>query len=95
MTLKQTIEYFKNKIDNSECVEDYKQLKLWLEELDRFKTIQINDEISNHFANIGSLGCVHCDHKDEYIIDLEHENKLLKNRIKELEEYLDIMKKLP
>jgi hypothetical protein len=31
----------------------------------------VNEEIKNVFANMSTVGCVNCDHKDEYIIELE------------------------
>jgi len=98
-TLKEIINYYEN-IPNPNNYD--KQLKNWLKELQRFRTIQINEEISNPFANVSSLGCVHCDHKDEYIIDLEKENdelkqevSMLEEKIEKIKEVLEMMKKLP
>ena len=39
---------------------------------------RVNENIKSPFANISGLCCVHCDHKDEYIIELEKENQKLK-----------------
>lgn len=33
----------------------------------------VNEEIKKVFANVSTVGCVNCDHKDEYIIELERE----------------------
>ena len=38
-----------------------------------WKTV-VNEEIKNPFANISTVGCVNCEHKDEYIIELEEHN---------------------
>ena len=35
----------------------------------------VNEEIKNPFANVSTAGCVNCDHKDEYIIELEQKYK--------------------
>lgn len=44
-----------------------------LEELKRWRTNQINEKIKNPFANTSTLICHNCDHKDEYIEELERE----------------------
>lgn len=44
-----------------------------LEELKRWRTDQINDKIKNPFAWTSTLICHNCDHKDEYIEELEFE----------------------
>lgn len=38
-----------------------------------WKTV-VNEEIKNPFVNISTVGCVNCEHKDEYIIELEEDN---------------------
>lgn len=43
---------------------------------------RVNKDIKSPFANISGLCCVHCDHKDEYIIELEEENEKLKKLLK-------------
>lgn len=42
-----------------------------LEELQRWRTDKINENINNVFANTSTLICHNCDHKDEYIEELE------------------------
>jgi hypothetical protein len=41
-----------------------------------------NPKIKSPLANISGLCCVHCDHKDEYIIELQEENEKLKRLLK-------------
>ena len=48
----------------------------------RTKQWRVNKDIKRPFANISGLCCVHCDHKDEYIIELEEENEKLKKLLK-------------
>ena len=43
---------------------------------------RVNKDIKSPFANISGLCCVHCDHKDEYIIELEEKNEKLKKLLK-------------
>lgn len=42
-------------------------------ELERWHTDKINKNIKNEFANKSTLICHNCDHKDEYIAELEQE----------------------
>lgn len=42
-------------------------------ELERWHTDKINKNIKNEFANKSTLICHNCDHKDEYIEELEQE----------------------
>ena len=58
------------------------QLARWLEELKRHRQFRVNKAIKNPFANISGYVCHHCDHKDEYIIELEEENAELKRLLK-------------
>ena len=44
-----------------------------LEEVQRWHTSVINPNIKNEFANRSTQICVNCDHKDEYIEELEAE----------------------
>lgn len=44
-----------------------------LAELSRWNTTEINPKIKNVFANTSTLICQNCDHKDEYIEELEAE----------------------
>lgn len=44
-----------------------------LEEVQRWHTSEINPEIKNVFANTSTQICHNCDHKDEYIVELEAE----------------------
>ena len=48
----------------------------------RTKQWRVNKDIKSPFANISGLCCVHCDHKDEYIIELQEENEKLKRLLK-------------
>ena len=44
-----------------------------LEEIQRWHTSEINPKIKNMFANTSTQICHNCDHKDEYIEELEAE----------------------
>ena len=44
-----------------------------LEEVQRWHTSVINPNIKNEFANTSTQICQNCDHKDEYIEELEAE----------------------
>ena len=44
-----------------------------LEEVQRWHTSEINPNIKNEFANTSTQICHNCDHKDEYIEELEAE----------------------
>lgn len=50
----------------------------------RTKQWRVNKDIKSPFANISGLCCVHCDHKDEYIIEPEEENQKLKQMLKKV-----------
>lgn len=56
------------------------EIKQQLSELERWHTTEINPKIKNVFANTSTQICHNCDHKDEYIEELEAE----------MEEYLAI-----
>ena len=47
------------------------QIVDWLEELKKWRTSIVNKDIKNPFANTSTLICHNCDHKDEYIVELE------------------------
>lgn len=47
-------------------------------ELERWHKDHINEKIKNPFANTSTLICSNCDHKDEYIEELEAEAEELK-----------------
>lgn len=49
-----------------------KDVKNGMEELSRWHTSRINKKIKNPFAYTSTVGCFNCDHKDEYIEDLEY-----------------------
>ena len=49
------------------------EIKEHLAELERWHTDTINHKIKNVFANTSTLICHNCDHKDEYIEELEAE----------------------
>ena len=44
-----------------------------LEEIQRWHTSEVNPNIKNVFANMSTQICNNCDHKDEYIVELEAE----------------------
>ena len=50
--------------------------------LNRLSQTKVNHQIKNPFAFTSGLCCHHCDHKDEYIIELEEENEELKKMLK-------------
>jgi hypothetical protein len=62
-----------------ECLSEYadhesaKQLIKLLEELKRWRTDKIAPNIKNPFAYTSTLICHNCDHKDDYIEELEAE----------------------
>lgn len=58
------------------------------EELERWHTDVINERIKNPFAYTSTLVCHNCDHKDEYIEELEFEVKELNKKIEALESEL-------
>ena len=66
----ETIEKLRKEKAERECV--IKRLQQW----------RINLAIKSPLANISGLCCVHCDHKDEYIIELQEENEKLKRLLK-------------
>lgn len=47
------------------------ELKKDLEELERWRTEKINENIKNPFVQTSTLICSNCDHKDGYIAELE------------------------
>ena len=49
-----------------------------LERLSDMKQWRINYKIENQSANISGLCCPHCYQKDEYIVELENENRELR-----------------
>lgn len=49
------------------------EIKEHLAELERWHTDTINQKIKNVFANTSTLICHNCDHKDDYIEELEAE----------------------
>ena len=61
-----------------EELEKYRQIgtvddvKNGMKELSRWHTSRINKKIKNPFAYTSTVGCFNCDHKDEYIEDLEY-----------------------
>lgn len=57
-----------------ECgMEDLKMAIKALEEIQRWHTSVVNPNIKNEFANRSTQICVNCDHKNEYIEELEAE----------------------
>lgn len=59
--------------------------------LNRLSQTKVNHQIKNPFAFTSGLCCHHCDHKDEYIIELEEENEELKKMLKQAVEDLDFI----
>lgn len=51
-------------------IEDIEKMQ---KELERWHTSEINSRIRNVFANVSTVCCMNCDHKDEYIEELEAE----------------------
>ena len=49
------------------------EIKQKLAELERWNTTEVNPKIKNVFANTSTQICHNCDHKDEYIEELEAE----------------------
>ena len=47
------------------------EIRQKLAELERWHTNNVNAKIKNVFANTSTLICHNCDHKDEYIEELE------------------------
>ena len=54
-------------------MEDLEMAIKALEEIQRWHTSVVNPNIKNEFANRSTQICVNCDHKDEYIEELEAE----------------------
>ena len=86
--LGQTVELLEQR--NKKLEQENEELKRIVK---RTKQWRVNENIKSPFANISGLCCVHCDHKDEYIIELEEENEKLKRLLKmaadELEEKMN------
>ena len=85
MSLKDAIAHLDEILSDSErwndceaCKSEHIQLMDWLKELQMWRTSRVNDRIKNPFANISTLICHNCDHKDEYIMELEAELERLK-----------------
>ena len=85
-TLESMIAYnndFEPKSDNSRLIERMEAAKVAmsaLEELERWHTDRINEKIKNPFAWTSTSICYNCDHKDEYIEELEAEIQELKQK---------------
>ena len=79
MTENEAIERIKCRMHTAEQVagkgrmEDLDMAIKALEEVQRWHTSEINTEIKNVFANTSTQICHNCDHKDEYIVELEAE----------------------
>ena len=54
-------------------MEDLEMAVNALEEIQRWHTSVVNPNVKNEFANRSTQICVNCDHKDEYIEELEAE----------------------
>lgn len=79
MTENEAIERIKYRMHTVEQVsgengmEDLEMAIKALEEIQRWHTSVVNPNIKNEFANRSTQICVNCDHKDEYIEELEAE----------------------
>lgn len=79
MTENEAIEKIKYRMHTVEQVagkngmEDLEMAINALEEIQRWHTSVVNPNIKNEFANRSTQICVNCDHKDEYIEELEAE----------------------
>ena len=79
MTENEAIEKIKYRMHTAEHVtgdggmEDLEMAVNALEEIRRWHTSVVNPNIKNEFANRSTQICVNCDHKDEYIEELEAE----------------------
>ena len=79
MTENEAIEKIKYRMHTAEHVtgeggmEDLEMAVNALEEIQRWHTSVVNPNIKNEFANRSTQICVNCDHKDEYIEELEAE----------------------
>lgn len=71
---KEVIEAAMRKIQEYESVGTVEEIKEMSAELKRWHTSEINPKIRNTFANTSTQICHNCDHKDEYIEELEEEN---------------------
>lgn len=79
MTENEAIEKIKYRMHTVEQVageggmEDLEMAVNALEEIQRWHTSVVNPNVKNEFANRSTQICVNCDHKDEYIEELEAE----------------------
>ena len=62
------------------------------EELKRWHTNKINQNIRNEFAYTSTLCCHNCDHKDDYIEELEHELEAYKETNLTQEQFAELDK---
>lgn len=60
-----------------------------LDELKRWRTCVVNNDIKNPFANTSTLICHNCDHKDEYIVELEMELENARKMYREFKEWAE------
>lgn len=65
-------------VDDTHCMLP-EEVKAMREELTRWRSVKWNDKIQNPCAAQSGLICQNCDHKDEYIEQLEQENAALKS----------------
>ena len=97
MTIDETIEKLKSDaITDSYNFQGYsmkqkEQIAEWLEELKKWRTSIVNKDIKNPFANTSTLICHNCDHKDEYIIELELGLEDLMKTLREMKEQTEEM----
>lgn len=93
MTIDEAIRtFYDSAFQNQECEESFQfnmQIAKWLEELKTCRMFRVNKDIKNPLANISGYACHHCDHKDEYIVELETENEELKHLLKLAVEDID------
>ena len=99
MTIDETIEKLKSDaITDSYNFQGYsmkqkEQIAEWLEELKRWRTSIVNNDIKNPFANTSTLICHNCDHKDEYIVELELGLEDLMKTLREMKKQTEEMVK--
>lgn len=93
MTENEAIEKIKYRMHTAEHVagecgmEDLEMAVNALEEIQRWHTSEVNPNIKNVFANMSTQICHNCDHKDEYIEELEAEIEQYRKIEKELKEH--------
>ena len=73
------MENLNEEIQQYRAIGTVEELQKKMEKLERWHTERINDNIKNPFAYTSTSICHNCDHKDEYIEELEAENEEYKS----------------